>query len=140
MAMDYYGQVRMARDEGESPEKVQQLLREERKRKRAWLSKNPRLSWRPNKRFRASGYKWLCEVNNAIRVSTDQPGLEAFQLADKTRDRGDPKTWPRLSIAGDRGSDGVTALSFLRRHLKLNVDFTPDPSHDVTNDIDLALE
>ena len=140
MAMDYYGQVRVARDEGEKPEKVRNMLREERKRKRHGLSKNPRWSWRPNKRYRFSGYKWLNEVNNAIRVSTDQPGLQAFKLADNILDRGPPETWPRLTIAADRGVDGVTALGFCRRHLKLNVDYTPDPSHDVTNDIDLALE
>ena len=126
----------MARDEGEKPEEVRNMLREERKRKRHWLSKNPRLSWRPKKRYRFSGYKWLNEVNSAIPVSTDQPGLEAFKLADNILDRGPPETWPRLTIAADRGADGVTALGFCRRHLKLNVDYTPDPSHDVTNGID----
>ena len=49
-------------------------------------------------------------------------------------------TWPLLSVAADRGTDGLCAMSYLRRALRMNLDELPDPSHDVTNDVTLAIQ
>ena len=45
-------------------------------------------------------------------------------------------TWPLLTVAADRGTDGLCAMAYLRRAL----DELPDPSHDVTNNVTLAIQ
>ena len=49
-------------------------------------------------------------------------------------------TWPLLTVAADRGTDGLCAMAYLRRALNINLDELPDPSHDVTNDVTLAIQ
>lgn len=44
-------------------------------------------------------------------------------------------TWPKLSIAADQGSDILSGIFALQRHYKINLDYTPDVSHGVQNDL-----
>lgn len=50
-----------------------------------------------------------------------------------------PEQWPRMSVAPDQGGDGVCALNFATRRLRMNIDITFDPSHGLNNDIWLAF-
>ena len=61
-------------------------------------------------------------------------GLVEFQQLKPVLERGAARTWKKLSVASDQGSDVVAALMALIFLFRLNLDFFPDPSHGGTND------
>ena len=59
---------------------------------------------------RVKSWKWLCDVDNALR----QVGMSmaAFAQPAAIKDRAaDPLSWPHLTVASDQGSDGVCAAA-----------------------------
>lgn len=64
-------------------------------------------------------------------MKTVSRGLIDFQMLEL---RGDPMTWPKLSIAADQGSDILSGIFALQRHYKINLDYTSDVSHGAQND------
>ena len=48
--------------------------------------------------------------------------------------------WPLLSVAMDRGSDGLVACACLQRAKLGNVEALPDPACGVSNDVTLGLQ
>ena len=108
---------------------------------REWLARNPQCAWQPIKRVRVGAYKFLLELDNAIRVATGLPGLGAFIIELVVLEVGrHPERWPRLTVAADRGSDGTAATAYLKRQLKHNLETVSDESHDLNNDIETALK
>jgi len=82
----------------------------------------------------ASCFALLAQTSVYIR-----DGLSHF-IVPEDRDRQlPPELWPRLSVAPDQGGDGVCALNFATRRLRMNIDITFDPSHGLNNDIWLAF-
>lgn len=112
----------------------------------AWLrraSAGATSAWRPKLGFRRGANRWLLAVENQIRLRTDLSGFRYF-VAPMTNTStaagfGDPLQWPVLSIAADRGSDGVSALHYLQRECKVCVEELFDPSHDSWRDFQRAL-
>lgn len=47
--------------------------------------------------------------------------------------------WALLTKAADQGPDVVCSMMFLQRALYLNIEYIPDPSHGVWNDVKLAI-
>ena len=62
-------------------------------------------------------------------------GLKSYQQLKLVSERGPAKTWPKLSMAADEGSDVRCLVNACVRKFKLNMDYTPDGSHCVTNDV-----
>ena len=67
-------------------------------------------------------------------------GLEHFQTPEDPQQRPPPLQWPLLQIASDRGLDGMAALGYIKKVLNINCCDVPDPSHDVSNDVCLAIQ
>ena len=110
-------------------------------RHRYWLKRKTSqgTQWRPRKRQRVGAAKWGAALDRGLDVSSGA-GLERFQV-QATADGGEPpaKSWKRLTIACDQGSDGVCCINALQRKFRLNVDAMWDPSHGLWNDILLSL-
>lgn len=132
---DYRGRSAEAKGEGDSVE-LEKSLADSRKRARAWISQREEeqqgrgiAPWRPRKRHRVASGEVLMDIDNMLQsASLGRISLQTFAIPEAS-ERTDPTTWPSLSIARDGGSDLCCPVSFLQRHLKLNVDETPDPSH-----------
>ena len=81
---------------------------------------------------------WVWPSCLGIQVKMVSDGLVHFQQAKPLAERMHPLTWPRLSIGADMGPDIVAGVAALQRKYMINVDYTPDTSHGVHNDIWLA--
>ena len=93
------------------------------------------LGWKPQKRYRTSAKWWLINLDSQIRTSLPLPGLKAFQRKEGHKDWA-PKRWQHwkhLTICADQGSDGLSAVSFLRS-LGVSMTFISDWSHGAQND------
>lgn len=62
-------------------------------------------------------------------------GLSAFIQDRLVAQRGLPETWPKISLGADMGSDIVAAVNALQRCSRVNLDYSPDLSHGVHNDV-----
>ena len=63
-----------------------------------------------------------------------------FLQKEPVAQRGPPRLWPLLSVAMDRGSDGLAACACLQRAKLGNVEALPDPACGVSNDVTLGLQ
>lgn len=103
------------------------------KRKRTSSTTN----WQPRKLFRCSAQQFLMGLDNQLKGFCG--GLKDFRIGQTpVDDRGDPSTWPKLSIAADQGGDQLCGINALMRAYGCNVDFVPDPSHGIQNDLWLS--
>lgn len=110
-----------------------------RKRQSDWLLR-AQSAWRARKRHRAHAHEWIQATNSALQVSCGvEEGWRRFQQPARSEERGDPFTWPYISVAADRGGDGRAAAAYLQRVLRINLDMLGDPSHDINNDLDAGL-
>ena len=125
--------------EGRADE-AQELVRQSQKRGMSWLARGSNGCWRPRKRYRKAAHEWLISLDNQIRMGTSCGGLEHFQVPEDPQQRPPPLQWPLLQIASDRGLDGMAALSYIKKELNINCCDVPDPSHDVSNDVCLAIQ
>lgn len=64
-----------------------------------------------------------------------RPGLSVFIQDRPVAQRGLPLTWPKLSLGAGMGSDIVAAVNALQRCFKMNINYSPDLSHGVYNDV-----
>lgn len=62
-------------------------------------------------------------------------GLSAFIQDRPISERGLPETWRKIVLSADMGNDILAAANALQRHYKMNLDYAPDLSHGVHNDI-----
>jgi hypothetical protein len=90
-------------------------------------------TWRPQKRYRAAGKRWLHHVDRQLTFSLgpDQ-GLSKFVPCPSWGK--DAKLWPLLTVAMDQGSDGVAAMHWMQRCKRMNVEEVFDFSHNAWND------
>lgn len=65
--------------------------------------------------------------------------VEALPAAADEQLRGEPFSWPTISIAADRAAGGRAAVAFMQRVLHLSCDMMGDPSHDISDDMDSGL-
>lgn len=140
---DYKGVVTEMAEAGDKVG-VDRALADTRKRARQWLASRGEeepgaggSAWRPRKRHRVASGEVLMEMDNQLRVSSlGKVGLANFEVPEAAS----PFDWPSLSVARDGGSDLCCPLSFLQRHLGLNVDETYDPSHAGWRSVIAALK
>lgn len=92
---------------------------------------------KPRKRYRTTAFEWCLAIDNALRVGTGR-GLAFFKKP--TDGALSPFAWPRLSMAPDQGTDGLAALNYLMYDQSLNIDLTPDTSHGMWRDVQLAIK
>lgn len=105
-----------------------------RKRVRSWLGKSSDAAWRPRKRHRTGAFKWLVNLENSLEAGVGVGGLSKWHIEDVDAEDVDATKWPLLNLVTDCGSECVSGALFLARHLRLNVDWCPDPSHGVHRD------
>ena len=90
-------------------------------------TKKVREALKPGKRNRPKSYEVLLHMESITKLmSGKKKGLVQFVV--------DPAlpsalTWPRLTICSDRGSDLVSAVNFMKRKLKLNLEWRDDKLH-----------
>lgn len=89
------------------------------------------------KRFRGKSLEWLLASQNQLDVMIGG-GWERFVVAEHPADRGDPTTWPTLTLAIDQGPDGWSAAQFLRWK-RVCFLLLRDPAHRRHNDALLAM-
>lgn len=133
---DFVGEVSLAglqSSEGQSAALVDQ-----RARQRAFLKRksadDKKSEWRVRKKHRKTSYQYLCCMHNQLAQFVPD-GLMHFSLDKAGVDRQDPRSWPRLSLGPDQGSEGVCAVGFACHELSVCVDTTWDVSHGVWNDL-----
>lgn len=111
------------------------------KRQRFWLGRrtadSSHIAWRPAKRFRTSAKWWLLNLDSQISVSLPFNGLQEFQrnAADPCWAASSWHRWPHITVCIDQGSDGLSAVSYLRNSLEVNCSVIPDWSHGGHNDL-----
>lgn len=94
---------------------------------------------------RRSSVRWIRSVDNQLCLTTGLLGLHYFSRPDpggNSNSGGGPisfDSWPHLSMAMDRGSEGVASLHFLQRHLSLNIEEVFDLAHDSWRDFQRVL-
>ena len=134
---DYVGELDMAKDEG-VPASLEAAAaiesRAENFMKRHCGEANAQANWRPKKRHRKSTWLLECDFDNQIRQVVPE-GLAYFAVPKNVRDRGPAIKWPRLSWSADMASSNVTMACHLLYHCGLNIDYCPDFSHGVHDDI-----
>lgn len=137
---DFRSSATLAQQEGRAQDAAADIA-SRRKRQASWLRRTPGAAFRPRKRHRTAAHEWIQAVNSALKVSCGKPGGLGFFQMDCciVGPLPDPLSWPHLSIAADRASDGRSAAAFLARKLRINLDLLGDPSHDLNNDMDAAL-
>jgi hypothetical protein len=91
-----------------------------RKRESAWLDGDKNKTWRPKKRYRVSSCRWAVDTDNQLVQSTSFSGLAHVQIPEEPSERGPPELWPLLSLALDRGSDGVCSTMCNGRQICVN--------------------
>ena len=82
--------------------------------------------------------RWLAASWMHLVVATGR-GWDQFQVAEDPAQRGDPLTWPSVTVTIDQGSDGWSACFFLASQF-LNVIPFFDMSHRVWNDCQLSIQ
>lgn len=100
-------------------------------RSRAWLKRKgveEEQQWRPRKRHRKTAAQWLRDFDSLLQSSTGA-SLSHFQQAAPINERAPPMTWRGLSVACDMEASQHTAIMAAQRFFRLNIDYTPDPSH-----------
>lgn len=138
---DYEGQRKRAFEEGRL-EDIPEANKQVAGRCRAWLKRAAepeKEGWRPKKRYRTAARRWALDLDHMMQVSCDKP-LSALRQPRDPSERENPLTWPGASIAMDQGSDGHSSIQALRRELLLNIEYIPDASHAVWNDIKRAVK
>lgn len=127
---------------------MERALQDQRKRARSWLLEEDGSSaggsaagWKCRKRHRVASAECLMEIENMLRSSSfGDLGLQRFEVdADATK-RGTAFEWPSLTLARDSGPDMQCPLSYLLRHLRLNVDDIPETSHSGWRSVIAALK
>lgn len=96
---------------------------------------------RPLGRHTKASVEWLLCMENGLKQSTFPDFTwEYLMLAEDIAQRDpDPLMWPRLSLASDQGPDVCCAVNYLLRARTANVDWYPDDSHGVKNDMKATL-
>ena len=100
-------------------------------------------AWRPKRVFRRATAKWICYIDNQLRVSGGKKGL-VYALPDES-DVWKPanwRTWPSGSSGQDQGSDGVAAVFCLLYKASLRLNIVPwfEWSHGACRDLDLVID
>lgn len=116
-------------------------------RQLAWLRRGQAAqgsqAWRPRKLPRRAALRWCLQIDQQIRVHTGLPGLSHFVSPSldslSSGSAPDALDWPLLSIAADRGADGVAGLHFLQRHVRANIESMFDSSHDAWRDVQRVI-
>lgn len=108
----------------------------------AWLHKLKRpggpTAWRPKNKMRKASCQLLQSPNHQMQAAVGV-GILHFRQPVRLSERRPWPTWPLLSVACDLGSDNCCALQYLERHLSINLDLVPDPSHGTWDDAKLCL-
>lgn len=138
---DYDGERDQACAAGQ-PEVIEKANAELYNRCRAWLKRKSADSddaaQRPPKRFRVAAKRWAMGVDHMMQVSVGV-GLKSLEVPHP--DEGiSPFLWRGASIAMDQGSDGHCAMQAFGRFFNLNVDYIPDSSHGLWNDIKRSIK
>lgn len=111
------------------------------RRQQCWLKRRAsdpqQASWRPSKRYRASAKQWLYAVGNQLKSSLPCRGLKDFVKSENSWTSW--RDYRHLLISADQGSDGLSAISYLRS-LGVVVTYCPDFSHGSQNDFYDALK
>lgn len=86
---------------------------------------------RPRKLQRQKAQQWISALQSVLETSTGH-GLLRY-----CPEKGNEVTTdlPFLSLHADAGSDGLAASFYLRYHMKLNIEFWADPSHQWWRDM-----
>lgn len=136
MTLDFFAGVKAAIEPEEKNAAIDDMKQRHTnflKRQRGSCTTN----WQPRKIRRASAKLFLLGLDNQLKQFCD--GLKTFQIGMKpVLERGDPSEWPKLSIAADQGGDQLCAINALMRKYACNIDFVPDPSHGIQNDLWLS--
>lgn len=133
---DYSGPLAVAKASSEPTVEVGALRRDWRKRCRAWLSKtSDSKALHPRKRQRTKAKSWLQGVDRQIALSSAFEGLKSFCLPEERAAWPQPLDRPLLSVCCGQGCDGVSALMWLLRTQRCNLDIVWDPSHGVQRDL-----
>lgn len=123
-------------DEGKA-----RALKESVRRQQCWLKRRASdqqlVTWRPSKRFRTSAKQWLYAVDNQLKSSLPCRGLSDFVKSENSWAIW--KDYRHLLISADQGSDGLSAIAYLRS-LGAVLTFCPDFSHGSQNDFYDALK
>ncbi len=86
---------------------------------------------------RTKVWKWLLVTWHMMAVLG--VGWTFFQQPLDPSQRGDPVLWPSITVSLDQGSDGWSAVHYLR-HIGVNVIVLPDLNHRCWNDTQLAIQ
>lgn len=87
---------------------------------------------------RAKALAWLHATDHQLRAATGA-GWEQFCLPADEASWPPPGSRPSIMVSIDQGPDGWSAVHFLQNRLSCNMWLTPDPSHRVWNDCELAI-
>lgn len=87
------------------------------------------------KKHRAAAAALGRALDNALTCGTGH-GLSHFQVPAEADQRGDPFLWPRLCIAPDQASDGVSLFHYMAYNpgMRINCQVSWDFSHGTWND------
>lgn len=111
---DYGSQVGEALSTG-SKAALSDVVADRRRRQAMFLKRQPGRSWRPAKRYRTGERSFLLAVDIALRWGSAGSSLQRFQLPAAPADRGPAIEWPKLHVAVDLESVGISAIHFLVR-------------------------
>ena len=140
VARDYDGEIQTAIDEGRSAREVDDLIAARRDRQANYLKRKPDRLWRPKKKHRVAARSWVRMLDNVLRSSTDDLSLQKMVVDEDEAKRGPPLGWPKVHVAMDLESCGISAMNWLLRVRHCNVGCSPDPSHGVHNGVNEAIK
>ena len=90
----------------------------------------------PKKKIhRKKAWYTLMTLDNQLRLGAGISGLEHFKVGI-----GEPQHWPVLSVCVDQESSNISAISYIQRVLRLNIDPVYDVSHACWNDIRCSIK
>lgn len=135
-------QMQDAKDDGDE-EAFRGFEAEWQREARAFLERQRGVKGEPaakaKARYRTGARAWIVGVDKQLR-STIGSGLRRFVQPVSLEERGNPVSWPVLSVALDQGSDGWSAVMYLQRRANMNLIVMFDPSHRAWNDSKAALQ
>lgn len=117
---DYSSQVAEALVTG-STVALGEAMADRRRRQASFLKRLPDRSWRPAKRYRTGARSFLLSVDNALRWGCSDLSLRHFQLPVFPSQRAPAIEWPKLHLAIDLESIGISAINWLQRERVLQL-------------------